>query len=127
MLFEIKAGAGVVTTSGARRRKVYGQTLIFTAAPVYLECDELPDVLATDKHLRVKEVDAAPEGAPIIRLKAERVQEDSTDPGPITNLKAERVQEDSTDPTDPSAAPVTTLKAERVQEPAAAKAKTRKR
>jgi hypothetical protein len=107
MIFAVKAAQEVVRQgadqSGTRRRTVQSRRLVFGAKPLYLLCDQLPDEVASDHWLIAEEVETVPAGEPVIDLKAERVQEDSTDP--TIDLKAERVQTDPADPTDRSSPP----------------------
>jgi hypothetical protein len=75
-VYKIRVTGAVLETSNATRRvNVNGQVLTFGREPVYIRAAELPSELADDPCLRIEEVQFAPPGAEVIKLKAERVQE----------------------------------------------------
>ncbi len=95
-VYKIRVTGEVLETAAATRRcAVDGQVLTFGREPVYLEASELPSELAGDTYLRIEEVESAPSGSEVLRLKAERIQEpaDAVPPEDGPALKAERIQE----------------------------------
>jgi hypothetical protein len=94
-LYKIRVTGEVLETAAATRRcAVDGQVLTFGREPVYLEASELPSELAGDAYLRIEEVESAPSGSEVLRLKAERIQEPADGiPEEEPALKAERIQE----------------------------------
>ncbi len=87
-LFKITVTGAVLDTANATRRvNVDGQVLTFGREPVYVRAAELPRVLTDDPHLRTEEVQAAPPGVAVTKLKAERVQEPEADVAVSTGKK----------------------------------------
>ena len=76
MIYKIRVTGNVLETAHATRQvKVEGLVLTFGREPVYLHVDhKLPEKLTADPNLEIQLVDAAPDGAPVLSLKAERVQ-----------------------------------------------------
>ena len=91
-VYKIRVTGAVLETANATRRVVVdGQVLTFGREPVYIRAAALPTEIADDPCLRIEEVQSAPPGVSVTKLKAERVQEPEADAA--TKLKAERVQE----------------------------------
>jgi hypothetical protein len=87
-LFKITVTGAVLDTANATRRvNVDGQVLTFGREPVYVRAAELPRVLTDDPHLRIEEVQSAPPGVAVTKLKAERVQEPEADVAVSTGKK----------------------------------------
>jgi hypothetical protein len=75
-VYKIRVTGSVLDTVTATRSvTVDGQVLTFGLEPVYIRAAELPPVLTEDPHLRIEEVQSAPPGVPVTKLKAERVQD----------------------------------------------------
>jgi hypothetical protein len=75
-VYKIRVTGAVLETSHATRRvTVDGQVLTFGREPVYLRAAALPPEIAGDPYLRIEEVQSAPPGEAVTRLKAERIQE----------------------------------------------------
>lgn len=78
-VYKIRVTGAVLNTVNATRSvTVDGQVLTFGLEPVYIRAAELPPVLTGDPHLRIEEVQSAPPGVPVTKLKAERVQDPAT-------------------------------------------------
>jgi len=95
-VYKIRVTGAVLETSNATRRvNVDGQVLTFGTVPVYIRAAALPPEIADDPCLRIEEVQSAPPGVEVTKLKAERVQDPEADVAaePVDKLKAERVQE----------------------------------
>ena|SRR5690349_3322776 len=92
-VYKIRVTGAVLETANATRRvNVAGQVLTFGTVPVYIRAAALPPEIADDPCLRIEEVQSAPPGVEVTKLKAERVQDPEADE-PVDKLKAERVQE----------------------------------
>ncbi len=79
-VYEIRVtGAALETSNAIRRITIDGQVLTFGSEPVYIRAAELPTKLTEDPYLRIQEVQSAPPGVAVTKLKAERVQEPEAD------------------------------------------------
>lgn len=75
-VYKIRVTGSVLDTVNATRRvNVDGQVLTFGREPVYIQAAKLPLVLTEDRCLRIEEVQSAPPGVAVTKLKAERVQD----------------------------------------------------
>lgn len=75
-VYKIRVTGAVLETSNATRRVIVdGQVLTFGREPVYIRAAALPPELTDDPCLRIEEVQSAPPGVSVTKLKAERVQE----------------------------------------------------
>jgi hypothetical protein len=75
-VYKIRVTGSVLDTVNATRNvTVDGQVLTFGLEPVYIRAAELPPEITGDPYLRFEEVQSAPPGVPVTKLKAERVQD----------------------------------------------------